>query len=434
MKTVNPPEFKRNNMKFEDIEMRPAFLKEAREHGFKELTYIQEKCIPEINKEKDVVGQAETGSGKTLAFAIPILDKVVPGKGIQALVLTPTRELCVQITDVFRDFGKRLGIKTTSIYGGVSIEPQIKNLKKADIVVGTPGRILDHIGRNTIDFGNLRFLVLDETDRMLDMGFIDDVDKIISHTPKDRQTLMFSATIYDDIHRIMNRYLDNPMIIKTHSHVDASKLRQVYYDIFQQNLKFSLLVHLLRDSTPGLAIVFCSTRQESDVVAKNLRKQGINAVAIHGGMSQNKRLQSLNSLKNKSTDVLVATDVAARGLDIKDVTHVYNYDTPKTAKEYLHRIGRTARAGENGNAVTLLTKRDHDNFRRVQKEYEMEIEKIEMPDFKRVPFTRDDNRRSDRRPDRRSGRSNQGDRRFGGRSRYPSRTSRPRYNTRNTRW
>jgi len=418
-------------MRFEDIEMNPAFRNRARELGFEELTYIQERCIPEINKEKDVVGQAETGSGKTLAFGIPVLDKVVPGRGIQALVLTPTRELCVQITDVFRDFGRKLGIRTTSIYGGVSIEPQIKNIKKADVIVGTPGRILDHIGRRTIDFSNLRFLVLDETDRMLDMGFIDDVDRIISHTPKDRQTLMFSATIYEDVHRIMNRYLKDPAIVKTRSHVDASKLNQVYYDIFPQNLKFSLLVHLLRNNTPGLAIVFCSTRQESDVVAKNLKKQGINAVAIHGGMTQNKRLNSLESLRNKKTDVLVATDVAARGLDIKDVTHIYNYDTPKTAKEYLHRIGRTARAGEEGKAVTLLTKRDHDNFRRIQKEYEMEIEKAEMPDFKRVAFTRDSERQSDRRrSDGRSDRRGQ----FGGRSRYPPRRNphRPRYN--NTRW
>jgi len=422
-------------MKFEEVNMNKVFLEKTREHGFEEMTYIQEKCIPEINRKRDVVGQAETGSGKTLAFALPILDKISPGEGIQALVLTPTRELCVQVTEVFQDFGAPLRIKTTSIYGGVSIEPQMKNIKKADIIVGTPGRILDHLGRGTINFSNLRFLVLDETDRMLDMGFIDDVDRIISHTPKERQTLMFSATIYDEVHRIMSRYLRNPEIIKTHSHVDASKLKQVYYDILQQNMKFSLLVHLLKNSTPGLAIVFCSTRQESDVVAKNLKSQGVNAVAIHGGMSQNKRLQSLNSLKNKNTDVLVATDVAARGLDIKDVTNIYNYDTPKTAKEYVHRIGRTARAGEKGKAVTLLTKRDHDNFRRIQKEYDMEIERADMPDFRKVPFTRYSEERSDRRYSRRSGggggRPRQGERNFG-RRRYSSRTERPRYN--NPRW
>jgi len=373
-------------MKFEEIEMNPKFLEKIREHGFEELTYIQEKCIPEIQKGRDVVGQAETGSGKTLAFCLPILDKIVPGRGIQALILTPTRELCVQVTEVFQDFGMPLGTKTTSVYGGVSIEAQIKNIRKADIIVGTPGRILDHLSRRTINFSDIRFLVLDETDRMLDMGFIDDVDEIIRHSSRERQTLMFSATIYEDIHHIMNKYLRNPLIIKTQPYVDAKNLKQIYYDIFPSNLKFSLLVHHLKNGVSGLAIVFCGTRRESDIVARNLRYQGINAVAIHGGMTQRKRLDSLNSLKNKKTDVLVATDVAARGLDIKGVSHIYNYDVPRTAKEYIHRIGRTARAGENGNAITLLTQRDHNNFRRIQREYEFEIEKADMPNFRRVPF------------------------------------------------
>ncbi|KAA0003765.1 MAG: DEAD/DEAH box helicase [Thermoplasmata archaeon] len=380
-------------MKFEEIKMNAKFLEKTTEYGFKELTYIQEKCMFVIYKGRDVVGQAETGSGKTLAFCLPILDKTVSGKGIQALVLTPTRELCVQVTEVFQDFGEPLGIKTTSIYGGVSIEPQIENIRTSDIIVGTPGRILDHLNRRTIDFSNVRFLVLDETDRMLDMGFIDDVDKIIRHTSKKRQTLMFSATIYEDIHQIMSKYLRNPLIVKTQPYVDANKLKQVYYDIFPQNLKFSLLVHLLENNTPGLAIVFCNTRWESDIVARNLRSQGINAVAIHGGMSQHKRLGSLNSLKNHKTDVLVATDVAARGLDIKNVTHIYNYDVPKTTKEYIHRIGRTARAGENGNAVTLLTGRDHNNFRHIQREHEFKIERADMPNFRRVPFIRNSERR-----------------------------------------
>ncbi len=380
-------------MKFDEIEMNKKFLEKTTEYGFKELTQIQEKCMRKILKGEDMVGQAETGSGKTLAFALPILDRTVPGKGIQALILTPTRELCVQVTEVFQDFGEPVGIKTTSVYGGVSIEAQIKNIRTSDIIVGTPGRILDHLDRNTINFSYVQFLVLDETDRMLDMGFIDDVDEIIRRTSKKRQTLMFSATIYEDIHQIMNRYLRNPLVVKTQSHVDVNKLKQVYYDIFPPNLKFSLLVHLLKNSTPGLAIVFCSTRQESDIVARNLRNQGVNAVAIHGGMSQHKRLESLNSLKNKKTDVLVATDVAARGLDIKHVTHIYNYDVPKTAKEYVHRIGRTARAGENGDAVTLLTERDHNNFRRIQREYELEIKRADMPNFKRIPFVRDPKRR-----------------------------------------
>ena len=375
-------------MKFEELTINKKLIEKTHEEGYGELTLIQEKCLPAIIKGNDVVGQAETGSGKTVAFCLPILDKITPRNGIQALVLTPTRELCVQVMNVFKDFGTQLKIKTISVYGGVSISNQIKNLPSADIVCGTPGRMLDHLNRGTIDFSPIKFLVLDEMDKMFDMGFIKDVEKIISYVPRERQTLMFSATISYEVHRIMNRHLKNPVIVKTRSQVDTTKLKQVYYDIYQQNNKFPLLVHLLKHSTPGLAIVFCGTRTESDIVAMNLKRQGINALAIHGGMSQHSRSKSLDALKNETTDVLVATDVAARGLDIKNVTHVYNYDVPPTPKEYIHRIGRTARAGENGNAVTLLTERDHDNFRRVQSNKELNIIKAQMPHFEKVSFIR----------------------------------------------
>ncbi len=386
-------------MKFEELEINKQIIEKTIELGFEELTLIQERCIPEIIKGRDVVGQAETGSGKTIAFCLPILEKINLGEGLQTVVLTPTRELCIQVTDVFKDFGKILGVKTTSIYGGVGIGPQIKRIKTSEVVVGTPGRMLDHLHRRTLDFRNVRFLILDETDKMLEMGFINDVEKIISFTPKNRQTLMFSATIMRSIHRLMNKHLRNPIVIKTKSQVDKSKLHQTYYDIYQQNEKFSLLVHLLKNDTSGLAIVFCATRRESDIVARNLRKHGIHASAIHGGMTQNQRTQSLDALKNEETDVLVATDVAARGLDIKNVSHIYNYDVPKTPIEYIHRIGRTARAGENGAAITLLTAPDHDNFRRVQSNDELNIERAEIPDFEKVVFFRKTNRR--RKPYRR---------------------------------
>ena len=380
-------------MKFENLNLNQYIIKKTIEKGFQELTPIQKQCIPEILRNKDVVGQAETGSGKTVAFCLPILEKIKPNQGIQTVVLTPTRELCQQVTDVFTSFGKKLGLKTISIYGGVGINPQIKNIRTAEIVVATPGRMLDHLRRKTINFKDVRILVLDETDKMLEMGFIKDVEKIINYTPKNRQTLMFSATIIRSIHRLMNKHLKNPVMIKTKSQVDKSKLHQIYYDIHEKNDKFSLLVHLLKNDTSGLAIVFCGTRHISDVVAKNLRKQDIDATAIHGGMSQNKRTKSLTSLKKERTDVLVATDVAARGLDIKNVSHIYNYDVPKTSTEYVHRIGRTARAGENGMAITLLTRPDHPNFRRVQQNEELEIKKAEIPDFKKVPFSMRSNRR-----------------------------------------
>lgn len=380
-------------MNFDDLRINKSLKEKAEELGFSDLTHIQKKCIPEIIKGKDIVGQAETGSGKTLAFIIPILTKIKNNRDIQVLVLTPTRELCMQVSDVFKDFGEKLGINTTSIYGGVKIEPQIKNIPKSQIIVATPGRLLDHINRGTIGFKNLKFFVLDETDKMLDMGFIDDVERIIKNIPSNRQTLMFSATVADAVYKVAKKHLKNPMFIRTKSCVDTNKLNQVYYDIYKQNDKFSLLVHLLKNSTPGLAIVFCATRKETGIVAKNLKKQKINASAVHGGMTQNKRQKSLSRLKKEKVDVLVATDVAARGLDIKNVTHVYNYDVPKTPKQYIHRIGRTARAGENGDAVTLLTSRDHDNFRRVQSDKKLKIKQADFPKFNKVPFFRGFNKR-----------------------------------------
>ncbi len=375
-------------MNFKQLNINLKLHRKIEEFGFKDLTSIQDKCIPEILDGKDVVGQAETGSGKTLAFCLPILHRIDSGKGLQVLVLTPTRELCIQVTDVFQDFGKNIGIKATSIYGGVNIVPQIKNISDSHIVVATPGRLLDHINRKNIDFKKIRFLVLDETDKMLEMGFIEDVEKIIYKLPRNRQTLMFSATIPKDVYKVAQKHLKNPLIFRTKPFVDTDKLNQRYYDIYNHNDKFSLLVHLLKTSTSDLAIVFCSTRKETDIVAKNLRHLDINASAIHGGMNQNKRLKSLNSLKRQKTDVLVATDVAARGLDIKNVSHVYNYDVPKTPKEYIHRVGRTARAGKNGDAVTLLTSRDYDNFRRVESDEKLSIEPADFPQFKKVPFFR----------------------------------------------
>lgn len=380
-------------MSFEKLDINKKLLNKIKEFGFEDLTSIQRKCIPEILNGRDVVGQAETGSGKTLAFVLPILNSIKPDEKLQVLVLTPTRELCVQVNSVFKDFGRDLHVKVTSVFGGVNIDPQIQDVSRSHVVVATPGRLLDHIARGTINLKNIKVLVLDETDKMLEMGFIDDVEKIISYLPRDRQMLMFSATVSDDVHRIARNHLKNPSVVKTKSFVDTNRLNQRYYDIYKQNDKFSLLLHLLKNSTSGLAIVFCGTRRETDIVAKNLRKHGVNVSAIHGGMTQSKRLRSLNRLKTQETDVLVATDVAARGLDIKNVTHVYNYDVPKTSKDYVHRIGRTARAGENGDAVTLLTRRDHDNFRRIQSNKELRIELADFPKFKKVPFFREGNKR-----------------------------------------
>lgn len=368
-------------MKFDELVIDKEFKGIAKDLGFEELMPIQEKCIPEILAGKDVAGQAETGSGKTIAFALPILNGVFPDEGIQVLVLTPTRELCVQVADVFKDLGGPVGIHTTAVYGGVSINPQIDEIPRSNVIVGTPGRLLDHIDRKTLDFRDLKYLVLDEADKMFDMGFKEDVEDIINSTPKDIQTVMFSATISDDVYSILSRYMQDPVLIKTQPYVDPKKLKQTCYDLPDARAKFSILVHLLKNETPGLALVFCATKTETGFIARNLRGQHINAAAIHGGMSQAKRLESLEKLKNKHIDVLVATDVAARGLDIKNISHVYNYDVPGSPKEYIHRIGRTARAGEGGDAVTLLTPRDHDNFRSIRRDEEFIITVKPPPQF-----------------------------------------------------
>ncbi len=378
-------------MNFEDLNLNPNLLKAVNELGFTELTQIQEKSIPLIREGKDVVGQSSTGSGKTAAFGLPILEKLKPGSGIQTLVLTPTRELCVQVTEALRGFGKYMHVNVTSVFGGVSIEPQITAIKHADIIVGTPGRILDHVNRRTVNFNGVKFLIIDEADRMFEMGFIEDVESIIRLTSKNRQTLLFSATMPPEVRHIVERHLIEPVTIKGVVYVDTSLLRHAYYDVKPYD-KFSLLVHLLNKNKEGIALVFCATRHEADAVTTNLKAQGIEAEAIHGGMEQNRRLRSVEALKSETIRVLVATDVAARGLDIRNISHVYNYDVPKSSADYVHRVGRTARAGEEGDAITLLSEKDHDNFSRVLRDRSLKILKAEKSEFERVPFRREERR------------------------------------------
>lgn len=375
-------------MKVEDLNLNPNLLRAIQELGYTEFTQIQEKCIPEIRQGKDVVGQSSTGSGKTVAFGLPILEKIQSAGGVQSLILTPTRELCVQVTDAINELGKHMHVKAASVYGGVGIEPQIHAIRKSEIIVGTPGRIIDHIRRGTINFRDVKFLVLDEADRMFDMGFIEDVEFIIKNVPGNRQTLLFSATVPQEVNRLIQKHLKSPVIIKTEIYVAKHLLKQVYYDIRPEE-KFSLLVHLLKNKTGGLAIVFCATRREANTVGNNLRRHAVNVMTIHGGLTQNRRLDAIEALKNGSISVLVATDVAARGLDIKNVSHVYNYDVPKTSDEYVHRIGRTARAGEEGDAVTLVTERDHDNFRAVLRDRTLEISREEKPQFESIRLERE---------------------------------------------
>lgn len=376
---------------FKNLGIDEYVLKSINDSKFKSPSEIQEKSIPLILAGKDVIAGSATGSGKTLAFAAGILKSSEKGKGIQALVLTPTRELAEQVAQALAKFSKYRPLGIIAVYGGVGITPQIKGLQTADVVVGTPGRILDHIGRSTIKLGRVKTLVLDEADRMFDMGFKDDVERIIRKCPEDRQTLLFSATITKDVVRLSRNHMKKPLQVSVDSYVDPKKLVQTYYDVADE-MKFSLLAHLLKHEDSNLVMVFCNTKRNTDKVAKNLRFSGVDAVAIHGGLTQGKRNDVMRLFHSGKACVLVCTDVAARGLDIPGVSHVYNYDIPRESKQYIHRIGRTARAGADGKAISILSNKDYDNFGRVLKENDLDIMEESVPAFEKVAITQPERR------------------------------------------
>jgi ATP-dependent RNA helicase DeaD len=408
-------------MKFEELNLKPKLLEGIKNMHYKEATGIQEKCIPLILDGKDVIGQSLTGSGKTAAFAIPLLNKINIGIPVQVIVLTPTRELAQQVKEHMEDIGRYLGIKTTAIYGGVGFDGQISGIRKSEVIVGTPGRLLDHLGRRTLSLKNIEFIVLDEADRMFDMGFEKDVNKILSFIKGKKQTILFSATMPQAAKEIAQRYLENPVHIKEQAHVDESLLKHSYY-VVDGEKKFSLLVHLLNKAN-GSAIVFCRTKRGVDRLNKSLKKHKISSMAIHGDITQNKRQFAVQQFKEGKIDVLVATDVAARGIDISGVSHVYNFDVPKEEEDYTHRVGRTARAGKKGEAVTIVAKYDARDFDKILKR--KKIDKEELPEFETLMMAKkeegDDREDSARRGFGSRGRSSFGDRegyrgRSGGRS------------------
>ena len=420
---------------FETLGLNKNILKVLEELKIDAPTEIQVKVIPLALKGQDLIGGSATGSGKTLAFAVPLIEMVKSKEGLQALVITPTRELAEQVSRALKQFSRYNILRINTVYGGVPIGAQIRNLKNSEVVVGTPGRLLDHLSRKTINLSKIKLLVLDEADQMFDMGFIHDVTDIIHECPTERQTLLFSATISNEVISISKRYMKNPQEISAESNVDPSKLKQVFYDV-PSNQKFSLLVHLLKKEKSGLVMIFCNTKRNADLVSNNLGKNGFNTMALHGNLSQNKRNYVLDMFHKSERFVLVCTDVAARGLDIKNVSHVYNYEFPKTKIEYIHRIGRTARAGEDGKAITLLSDRDFASFRNATRYDSGMIENVPLPIFERVHVrmseTRGDTRYSSRKGSRgRSSRNNSGGSKGGPRrsssrssSRGPSRDSR----------
>ncbi|HEX9908047.1 MAG TPA: DEAD/DEAH box helicase [Thermoplasmata archaeon] len=348
---------------------------------WEEPTPVQEKVIPLAREGQDLMAQAQTGTGKTGAFAIPIIEKLQESKKIQCLVLTPTRELAVQVAGDFSDLAKYTRIKTVAIYGGQSINVQVDKLRRGtEVVVGTPGRIMDLMRRNELGFSDVRILVLDEADRMLDMGFIDDIEWILQRVPGDRQTMLFSATLPDTIRELARRYMRSPkeVIISSES-LTVPQTEQVYVNVGRKN-KLWALCRIMDTEKPFLAIVFCSTKKMVDLLTHKLRAYGYLADGIHGDLTQTARDRVMAKVRSGKLKVLVATDVAARGLDIEDVSHVVNYDIPENPEDYVHRIGRTARAGKTGKAITFVSAQEQHLVKAIESYGRTKLEQDEVPE------------------------------------------------------
>ena len=345
---------------FSSLALDPEILRAIEDVGYETMTPIQEKIIPAILEGRDVIGQSSTGTGKTAAFAIPVIQKTQPSEeGLtQVLVLAPTRELAIQICDEMRKFTKyKEGIKTEPVYGGQTIMIQIRGLKKAEIVVGTPGRIIDHIKRGTLKLDHIKTVVLDEADEMLDMGFYDDIRYILRCCPEDRQTLLFSATMPSQILRLTERFQKDPELVKGDDGQTAFELISQYYVEVPQHKKANSVCLLLEKLGIKRALVFCNTKHMVDVLTEHMVEKGLAAVAIHGDMKQTFRSHVMKAFKEGDVNILIATDVAARGIDAEGVEAIINYDIPQDTEYYVHRIGRTGRAGNLGAAYTIIANR-----------------------------------------------------------------------------
>lgn len=345
-------------MKFSELGLNDELLKAIKRSGFEEATPIQEQTIPLALAGKDVIGQAQTGTGKTAAFALPILQNLDKrNKTIQALIIEPTRELAIQTQEELFRLGRDEKARVQVVYGGADIGRQIRSLKNhvPAILVGTPGRLLDHLKRKTINLEGVNTIVLDEADEMLDMGFIQDIESILSYVKNRSQTLLFSATMPKPILRISEKFMHDPEIVRIKTKELTADLIDQYYVRCKDAEKFNIMCRLIDVESPDLAVIFVRTKRRVDEVTRGLQARGYNAAGIHGDLSQARRISVLKRFRAGKLDILVATDVAARGLDISGVTHVYNYDIPQDPDSYVHRIGRTGRAGQNGSSITFVT-------------------------------------------------------------------------------
>jgi len=359
-------------MPFRALGLDPRVLRAVQDAGYTEPTPIQSAAIPPVLAGQDIIGIAQTGTGKTAAFTLPILTRLAaqpsPRRAVRALVIAPTRELVVQTEENVRDYGKHLSLRVAKVFGGVGERPQIDALQQGvDIVVATPGRLLDLMGQRYGDFSALQFLVLDEADRMLDMGFLPSIRNIIHSLPKQRQTLMFSATLSKEIEALTHQFQRSPKIVQIGRRATpAETVTQLVYEVPQQ-LKGNLLAHLLRDQNLNMVLVFSRTKHGADKVARKLEQQGITVATLHANRSQNQRLRALKDFKTGSVRVLVATDIAARGIDVERISHVVNYDFPMHPEDYVHRIGRTGRAHAIGEAISFATPDDQSAVRSLER-------------------------------------------------------------------
>jgi ATP-dependent RNA helicase DeaD len=363
---------------FKDLPLNPEVLRSINELGFDSLFPIQAQAIIPLLEGKDVIGQAQTGTGKTAAFGVPMVQRLTREvRGVQGLVLVPTRELANQDAENIAKFGKYARTKVLAVYGGESINKQIHALASGvQIVVGTPGRLIDLMERRVLNLGSVRFVVLDEADRMLDMGFIEDIEFILSKTPRDRQTALFSATIDENVMRLTNKYMRNPQkILVSKDEIALTQMKQ-YYLTVNQGGKLNALCDLLQDDRVEKAIIFCRTRHETSRISDQLYKRGFRSQVLHAGFTQAQRDRSINEFRHGRRSLLCATDVAARGLDIEGITHIINYDVPEDPPVYFHRIGRTARKGEEGTAITLVSYGEMCNFSNIKALTKTKIEEI----------------------------------------------------------
>ncbi|PTK47944.1 ATP-dependent RNA helicase [Staphylococcus saprophyticus] len=371
---------------FKELGISDKMAETLQSMGFNEATPIQKESIPLALEGKDVLGQAQTGTGKTGAFGIPLIEKVADQEGVQSLILEPTRELAMQVAESLKAFAKGQNIQVVTVFGGMPIDRQIKALKKGpQIVVGTPGRVIDHLNRRTLKTNDIHTLILDEADEMMNMGFIDDMKFIMDKIPAEqRQTMLFSATMPKAIQTLVQQFMKSPVIVKTMNNEMSDPQIEEYYTIVKELEKFDTFTSFLDVHQPELAIVFGRTKRRVDELTSALISKGYKAEGLHGDITQAKRLEVLKKFKNDQLDILVATDVAARGLDISGVSHVYNFDIPQDTESYTHRIGRTGRAGKKGVAITFVNPIEMDYIRQIEQANKRQMTALRPPHRKEV--------------------------------------------------